>query len=123
MKAATKARYFQENPSDGLVAKTKPNRKVKDILESEEYLQLLKAPFLKDQVKRAFIFCLYSGLRWCDVKPLIWENVKDTYFEVFQKKTGHAIIGYDEGQPIIHGKAPTFSGSYLVHAFSRLHYQ
>ena len=42
MKAAKKAGYFVENPAEDLACKTKPNKIKKEVIEPQEYLQLLK---------------------------------------------------------------------------------
>jgi len=48
---------------------------------------LLKTPCSNDNVRTAFIFSLYSGLRWCDIKTLRWDNVKTETVELIQNKT------------------------------------
>lgn len=87
MKAAKKAGYFIENPAEDLACKSNPNRKKKQILEPEEYIQLLNTPCTNFEVRRAFLLSLYAAFRWCDVKPLKWENIKENCFIVEQSKT------------------------------------
>lgn len=43
----------------------------------EEIKQLISCHYQGESVniRRAFIFCLYAGLRWCDVKDLSFQNV------------------------------------------------
>lgn len=87
LKSATRDGYFIRNPAEMLQSKTKPNKRKKQVLEAEEYLKLLKVPCLNHEVKRAFIFCLYSGLRWCDVKTLTWNCIKNDSIIITQNKT------------------------------------
>lgn len=41
LEAAKRDGYFKTRPAEGLAAKTKPNKRVKDILEASEYLHLM----------------------------------------------------------------------------------
>jgi integrase len=52
-------------------------------------------------LKRAFLFSCFTGLRWCDVIKLKWEDVQFTGDRVFirykQKKTGsHEVIDLNQ---------------------------
>lgn len=87
IKAATKDGYFRVNPSEDVKVKVHPSGQ-KDILEAEEYIQLMNYPCSNQEVKRAAIFSLYTGLRWCDIEPLEWADVKEkTVLLKAQKKT------------------------------------
>ncbi|MEO5996157.1 MAG: site-specific integrase [Chitinophagaceae bacterium] len=89
LEAAKKDGYFKNSPADSLASKAKPNKKVKDILEVEEYTKLMNTPCINHEVKKAFVFSLYTGFRWVDVKPLRWEDIKkDEVVQIDQKKTG-----------------------------------
>lgn len=46
----------------------------KEILSIDEIASLSKANCKNTEVKRAFLFCLYSGIRWVDVKELTFGN-------------------------------------------------
>lgn len=63
----------------------------KEILSLEEIQTLAKAPCPNNEVKRAFIFSLYTGLRWCDVKELTYRNVdySNRKLRYIQAKTKH----------------------------------
>lgn len=87
MKAATKEGYFRSNPAEDIAAKTNANKKIKEILSAEEYVQLMDTPCTNYEVKKAFVFSLYTGLRWADVKPLVWGNVKEHSIVITQQKT------------------------------------
>lgn len=47
----------------------------KDILTIEEINLLATTELKNKEVKRAFLFCLNTGLRFCDVKILAWDRV------------------------------------------------
>jgi integrase len=87
LKAAKKAGYFLENPSEMIKSKGNPNKKKKEVIEADEYIQLLNAPCGNYEVKKAYIFCIYQGLRWCDVKPLKWDSIGKDVTRLQQKKT------------------------------------
>ncbi|GEM_PF-909871 len=89
LKAATKEGYFKISPSQYLPVKANKNVIRKNSLEVEEYIQLLHMPALNKEVRDAFIFCCYTGLRWCDVKALRWNCVKrdSIVISIVQRKT------------------------------------
>lgn len=89
IKAATKEGYFRINPAEDVAAKSNKNKKRKAFLEVEEYIALLKTPCLYPEIKEAFIFCCYTGLRWCDIRILDWSYLQgnDLVFYIYQEKT------------------------------------
>ncbi|HTR29923.1 MAG TPA: site-specific integrase [Puia sp.] len=88
-KAATKEGYFRINPADDVAAKSNKNRKRKEFLEVPEYLALLRTPCIYEDLREAFILCCYTGMRWCDVKPLDWKYIgaEAIVFYIIQEKT------------------------------------
>ena len=68
---------FIKNPCTGISIKTDDNQLRKDILSFEEIETLVSTHYDQENpnIRRAFIFCLYTGLRFCDVKDLTFENV------------------------------------------------
>ena len=94
IKAATKQGYFRINPAEDVKSKTGKNRRLKEHLEVDEYLQLLKTPCLNEEVREAFILCCYTGLRWVDVEQLDWSDLgKDTIkTRLIQAKTGRPVV-------------------------------
>ncbi len=88
LRGAKKEGYLKDSPAENIVAKTNKNKIIKDILAEEDYQKLMAAPCTNHEVKKAFVFSLYTGLRWADVKPLKWENVKDHSVVLEQKETG-----------------------------------
>ena len=65
------------NPCKGVVCKSDESTLKKDILSIEEIEQLINTTYetQNPQVRDAFIFCLCTGLRFCDVKELTYSNV------------------------------------------------
>jgi len=59
----------------------------KDILSLDEIKNLAKAYCGNDQVKRAFLFSLNTGLRFCDVNGLTWKNIDNDKIRFTQAKT------------------------------------
>jgi integrase/recombinase XerD len=87
LKAATKQGFYKINPATDVKAKTKPGRK-KEVLTLEEYKRLMNVYCANHEVKKAAIFCLYTGLRWVDVKTLKWDCIKTKTVKIVQVKTG-----------------------------------
>lgn len=87
VRAATKQGYFKENPCQDIHVKANKNKRRKEHLEIEEYLHLLNTPFQNEEVRDAFIFCCYTGLRWCDIKVFTTDFIKNE-FTIVQIKTG-----------------------------------
>ncbi len=59
----------------------------KDILNLDEITKLSKARCGNEQVKKAFFFSLNTGLRFCDVKALTWQNIDNDKIRFTQAKT------------------------------------
>lgn len=76
-KAAVEADVLRKNPCDGIVIKIDTSIIKKDVLSTEEVTRLIRTHYAGENpdIRRAFIFCLHSGLRWCDVKDLTYSNV------------------------------------------------
>lgn len=77
IKASVEADVIIKNPCNGIVIKIDGNTLKKDVLSIEEIQQLIATHYEGENadIRRAFIFCLYCGLRWCDVKDLTFANV------------------------------------------------
>lgn len=86
VKAATKAGCFSFNPAEDIKAKINP-MKERDFLKPDEYLTLCLQPCPNDEVRRAFIFSLYTGLSYCDVKALVYENIRDGVVSIYRQKS------------------------------------
>ena len=77
VKAAVEADVLRKNPCTDVSIKVDNGSLKKDVLSSEEIQQLIATHYSGENqdIRRAFIFCLYCGLRWCDVKDLTFANV------------------------------------------------
>lgn len=74
---AVKGGLFKKNPCTGIVCTSDENILTKDILSMEEIKQLISTTYEGQnmEVRKAFIFSLYTGIRYCDVKDLTFKNV------------------------------------------------
>jgi integrase len=92
IKSALREGYLTKNPCD-LVYNIKKDERIlkKDTLSKEEVRTLIQTPCSNEQVKSAFLFCIHSGLRWCDIKTLSWKHLKDGILSKQQLKTGTAV--------------------------------
>lgn len=86
LSAACDDKYYRVSPAHNVAAKKHESSR-KDILEVNEYRLLFKTSCESPQVMNAAIFCMYTGLRWCDVKVLRWEHIKTETFLIRQVKT------------------------------------
>lgn len=77
IKAAVEADVIRKNPTSTVSIKIDNGALKKEILSMEEIERLITTHYSGENVniRRAFIFCLYCGLRWCDVKDLTFNNV------------------------------------------------
>lgn len=82
-----------KNPCAGVPCVVDDTALRKDVLSLEEIAQLANTPYQNSDVRRAFLFCLYAGLRYCDVVDLKYSNVdyanKTIRFDQ-NKTTGHS---------------------------------
>ena len=107
---------MQKDPYKGVVCKVDDQVLHKDVLSMDEIQALLQCHYENENpnVRRAFILCLYCGLRFCDVKDLTYKNVDYTNrllkFEQ-NKPKGHSahsgvIIPLNDGLLSLIGEAP-----------------
>ncbi len=87
---AVREKLIREDITTGITI-IKPDGLKKSILTFEEIQKLAEAHCNNDQVKRAFLFCLNTGLRFCDVDKLKWSNIdiKAARLQYIQAKTRH----------------------------------
>ena len=114
MKSAVEDGLLRINPCDGIIIKIDDNVLKKDILSVDEMQRLIATHYDGEnpEIRRAFIFCLYCGLRWCDVKDLTFANVdySNRLLKFEQSKTkGHSnasgvIIPLNDGLLSLIGK-------------------
>jgi len=89
IKSAIREGYLSKNPCE-FVNNIKKDERIlkKDILTIDEVNILIEHECKNDQIKLAFLFCVHSGLRWCDVKTLTWDHLKNDILIKPQQKTG-----------------------------------
>lgn len=77
VRAAVEGEVISKDPCAGITIKADINTLTKDVLSIEEVQRLIETHYEGEnpETRRAFIFCLYTGLRWCDVKDLTFANV------------------------------------------------
>jgi integrase len=94
IRAATKTGYWRYNPAEDLKAKTNASKRLKENLEADEYIKLLKTPCHNEEVKDAFLFSCYTGLRYVDTKSLKWADMKENRLttRIIQHKTGKPVV-------------------------------
>lgn len=77
IKYAVEHDVMMKNPCTGTSIKVDDRQLRKEILSLEE-IQLLmntRSESENHQIRDAFIFCLYTGMRFCDVNTLTYENI------------------------------------------------
>ncbi len=99
VKAAVKKDILRKNPCEDIVCKADEEALKKDILSMEEMQQLVSTTYKgqNPETRRAFIFTLYTGIRFCDIKDLTFANVDyaNRVLTFNQKKTqGHSSKSY-----------------------------
>lgn len=77
IKYAVEHDIMMKNPCEGVKIKIDPNTLKKDVLSVEEIEQLISTHYPRESgvIRRAFIFCLFTGIRFCDVKDLTFDNI------------------------------------------------
>ena len=66
-----------KNPCKGISITIDEHVLRKDVLSEDEIATLIATHYQGENtnIRRAFIFCLYCGLRYCDIKDLTYRNV------------------------------------------------
>lgn len=77
LRAATAADIFRRNPAQDISIRIDRTALRKDILSLDEIHRLVATPVPGENpdIRRAFIFCLYTGIRYCDVQALTYADV------------------------------------------------
>jgi site-specific recombinase XerD len=88
---ARKDGLISTDPAEG-IRNTKNDGLKKDILSFDEIQLLAKTPCGNQHVKNAFLFCLNTGLRHCDVIKIKWSQITDGRLIIkSQSKTDHPV--------------------------------
>jgi integrase/recombinase XerD len=75
VKQAYRKKLMKDNVLDLVERKIKGKAKKKDILTLEELGKLSLTPIANPEIRRAFLFSCVTGLRWCDIKILKWQDI------------------------------------------------
>lgn len=98
---ALKEGVLKTNPCAGISITADKGHLSKDILTPVEIEQMMRAPLPSHMLttRRAFLFSLFTGLRFCDVAAITWGNVdlaaRRLSFQQ-QKTAGHSSNSYVE---------------------------
>jgi len=87
LRQAVKDKMIVNNPGD-FVKNVKKKESDRAYLSIDEIERLAKIPCKDSELKRAFIFSCFTGLRLSDIKALTWKQVNGDVLEFRQKKTG-----------------------------------
>lgn len=95
IKYAIEHDVMTKNPCTGIIIKVDDQILRKEVLSLDEIQQLIATHYEHENpnIRRAFILCLYCGLRFCDVKDLTFANVdySNKLLKFEQNKTkGHS---------------------------------
>jgi len=82
---AVKQKIIHSSPAKFVKISMQETEKV--YLTIDEVKKLFDTDYDKFDIKRAFIFSCYTGLRLSDVKALTWEQIRDDKIYFTQKKT------------------------------------
>lgn len=117
IKNAVEHDVIAKNPCNGVSIPIDNGQLKKDILSIDEVQALVATHYTgeSDVIRRAFIFSLYTGLRYCDVKDLTFANVdySNKLLRFEQNKTkGHStasgvVVPLSEGLLGLIGKPDT----------------
>lgn len=88
VKQAVRENLLTKNPCE-FIRPPSGDAKVKDVLTFDELQSIAQTQTDAVEVKRAFLFCAVTGLRFVDVKALTWKEIdfKDKLMKVVQSKT------------------------------------
>lgn len=93
IKQALRKNVLLKDPSIDIKIKSKQGGIKKHILTPEEIQLLVKAEVTNKNIKNAFIFSLYTGLRFSDIVTIKWGNIDLTnnILNFTQEKTGEKV--------------------------------
>lgn len=83
---AVKEKIISTNPCNMVNNIKKPDTK-REYLTLDEIVLLMNTELGNKEVKDAFLFSCFSGLRYSDIRNLKWENIRANTIEYTQKKT------------------------------------
>lgn len=84
---AKRDKVFRTNPAEDVKNFKTDVSIAKDVLTINELQIMANAYCGNEEVKRAFLFCCNTGLRFVDVKALQWRNIQGVIMKIEQSKT------------------------------------
>ena len=92
MKNGVRKKIFAVNPAQDLSISSKSSIK-KQVLSNDEIQSLASTQITNNEVKRAFLFSLFTGLRYCDIINIKWQNIdfKNGLLNIVQQKTSEQV--------------------------------
>lgn len=87
LRKAVKDKIISESPAENIPGLKKPETK-REYLTLSEIKKLIRTKCNNSEVKDAFLFSCFTGLRYSDVKNLKWSNIRENKIEFRQQKTG-----------------------------------
>jgi len=84
---AVREKIIIANPFNFFRTEIKKTETKKEFLTFPEIQKLAKTPCVNSEVKRAFLFSCYTGLRLSDIMNLEWSNIEGSNLDFKQKKT------------------------------------
>jgi integrase/recombinase XerD len=91
LNAATDEGYFTKSPAEKITC-TVPDGIPKEILSEYEIIKLAATDCSNKEIKRAFLLCLNTGLRFVDVNDLKFRHITNGQIKKPQLKTGREVV-------------------------------
>ena len=86
---ALKKNIISKNPA--IFIKNPSVKAKREFLVEIEIKKISNDTIINQNIKNAFLFSCFTGLRISDIKSLTWKNVKEQRLEVLQKKTSDTL--------------------------------
>jgi len=90
-KQAKRDKIILNNPAENVSHFSYKRPKI-DFLDQREIELLAISVCTSPEIKRAFLFSCFTGLRYSDIKALKWESVKENQLEFKQIKTKESVF-------------------------------
>lgn len=92
IKAGMRKKIFLTNPAQDITIKRNESIK-KQVLSNDDIQLLASTPITNQEVKNAFLFSLFTGLRYSDIINLKWKNIdfENGLLRKTQQKTQNAV--------------------------------
>jgi integrase len=89
LRSAKRKGLIKEMPTSDIIFSnpSKENSLSKEVLEMEELRILSKTKCGNDEVKKAFLFCCYTGLGLAEIRKLTWSHIKSNRLNISRNKT------------------------------------